>query len=191
MSSVLQLCFDRISSRQQDLYATPKDFEELFLKEMTNLCRLSICLAGDAQRAETCLKLAMEDCLRTDSVAKHRVHMWARRMLIRHAIRLVLGVENEILCEAALDFPLQASEFRANALRNAIRNLPDLDRLALVICAIERYSILDCALLLRKAPQDVYQAVVRATHQIASQCEKEGPGGKCKSARRRTVRLPR
>jgi hypothetical protein len=168
MKSVLSLHGHQFSSSEQDLFATFEDFGQLFAKEMTTLFCLAMDLTADADRAETPLILAMRDCFQKNNLAKHRVHTWARRMVIRNAIRLVLGIENEILCEAGLDFPLQPSEFPADALRNsvAIRNLPDPDRLAFVICVVERYSILDCALLLRKAPQEVHDAIVRATNQV-------------------------
>jgi DNA-directed RNA polymerase specialized sigma24 family protein len=50
----------------------------------------------------------------------------------------------------------------------AVLELPEFDRLVFVICVLERLSILDCALLLRKSPKDVNNAIVRATNQIAS-----------------------
>jgi len=165
---VLPLHSHWLSSSEQDLFATFEDFGQLFGKEMTKLFWLAMDLTADADRAETCLILAMRDCFQKNSLAKHRVHIWARRMVIRNAMRLVLGIENEILCDAGLDFPLQPREFPIDLLRDsvAIRNLPDLDRLAFVICVVERYSILDCALLLRKAPQEVHDAIVRATNQV-------------------------
>jgi hypothetical protein len=168
MKSMLPLHNHRLSSSEQDLFATFEDFGQLFAKEMTKLFCLAMDLTADADRAETCLILAMRDCFRQTSLAKHRVHTWARRMVIRNAMRLVLGIENEILCDTGLDFPLQPSEYPIDALRGsvAIRNLPDLDRLAFVIRVVERYSILDCALLVRKAPQEVHDAIVRATSQV-------------------------
>jgi hypothetical protein len=65
---------------------------------------------------------------------------------------------------------LQPSEYRIEALREsaAIFDLPDFDRLVFVICVLERYSILDCALLLRRSPKDVNDARVRAIYQVVS-----------------------
>jgi hypothetical protein len=168
MKSMLPLHSHRLSSSDQDLLSTPEDLEQLFAKEMTKLFCLAMHLTADADRAETCLILAMRDCFETNRLAKHRALTWARRMVIRNGMRLVLGIENEILCESGLDFPLQPMEFPIDALRDsvAIRNLHDLDRLAFVICVVERYSILDCALLLRKAPREVHDAIVRATNQV-------------------------
>ena len=141
---MLPLHGHRLIYGEQDLLATPEDFQQLFAKEMTNLFCLAMHLTADADRAETCLIVGMRNCFQNNSLAKHRVHAWARRMVIWNAMRLVLGIENEILCEAGLDFPLQPRELPIGTLRDsaAIRNLPDLDRLAFVICVVERYSIL-------------------------------------------------
>ena len=94
--------------------------------------------------------------------------------MIRNAIRLVLGansiVPGNIDCEEVSDFHLQPTEYRIEALRNSlsILRLPDLDRLIFVICVLERYSILDCALLLKKSPQAVNDARLRAITQLVS-----------------------
>lgn len=165
---MLPLHSRRLNTGEQDLFATFEDFGQFFAKEMTKLLCLALILTGDTERAETCLILAMRDCFRENSLAKDRVDTWARRMVIRHAIPLVLGVENEVLCDPVLDLPLQPSEYPIRALGDsvAIRNLPELDRLAFVICAVERYPILGCALLLRQTPQEVHDAIVRSAKQI-------------------------
>jgi hypothetical protein len=89
-------------------------------------------------------------------------------MVVRNAIGLVWGTKNDILAESGFEFHLQSSDFPLEGLREslAILALPHLDRLAFVICVLERYSILDCALLLRKAPQEVYDAIVRAKSHV-------------------------
>jgi hypothetical protein len=55
---------------------------------------------------------------------------------------------------------------------HAILTLPDFDRLIFVICVLERYSILDCALLLRRSPKDVNDARVRAINHVVSDEER-------------------
>ena len=165
---MLQLTSYRASPDEKHLSATAEDFERLFARQNTDLMRLSLHLTADAEKAETCLILAMRDCCFRSSVSKDRLHSWARRMVMRNAIRLVCGAPNDVLGESGIDFHLQPSDFQNDALREslAILTLPDLDRLAFVICILERYSILDCALLLRKAPQEVYDAIVRAIAQV-------------------------
>ena len=152
----------------KDPYAAAEDFEQFFANQNTDLFRLSLQLTADAEKAERCLILAMRDCFFRSNVLKDRVGTWARRMVMRNAIRLVWGRSNDILVESGSEFHSQPSYCSLEALREsvAILTLPDLERLAFVICILERYSILDCALLLRKAPREVYEAIVRATSQV-------------------------
>ena len=83
------------------------------------------------------------------------------------------------LLKTALEFQLQPNDYPLEELKEsvAILTLPDLDRLAFVICVLERYSILDCALLLRKTPQEVHEAILRAADQDVSVEERKIPHG--------------
>lgn len=174
MKSALQLHSNQFKLTEEDPYATTNDFQRLFAREMTDLFRLSLHLTADAEKAETCLILAMRECFANCAVAKQWALIWARRTVIRNAIRLVLGTNNaipiDIYGEAGPDFHLQPSEYRIEELRDslAILQLADFDRLVFVICVLERYSILDCALLLKKSPKEVNDARVRAINQILS-----------------------
>jgi DNA-directed RNA polymerase specialized sigma24 family protein len=116
----------------------------------------------------------MRECFANSTVSKEWALIWARRTVVRNAIRLVLGTEDAmpsyIYSEEEPDFHLQPGEYRLEALRDslAILALPDFDRLVFVICVLERYSILDCALLLKRSQKDVNDARVRAMNQVAS-----------------------
>ena len=146
-----QIKSHRVSINEKNLYATAKDFEQLFAKETTDLLRLSLHLTADAEKAESCLILAMRDCFFRSSVSKDRVGIWARRMVIRNAVRLIWETPHDIVDDSALEFQLQPSDYPLEELREsvAILTLTDLDRMAFVICVLQRYSILDCDLLLR------------------------------------------
>jgi len=168
IKDVLQLKTHVVSRNRKDPYATAEDFERFFAKDTTDLFPLCLQLTADAEKAESCLILTMRDCFRSNSIAKRSVHTWARRMVILNAIRLLGGLPNEILGESGFEFHLQPGDLSLELLREslAVLTLPDLDRLAFVICVLERYSILDCALLLRKSPQDVYDAIARARSHV-------------------------
>jgi DNA-directed RNA polymerase specialized sigma24 family protein len=174
MKSALQFHSNQFKLIEEDTFATTDDFQRLFAKEMTDLFRLSLLLTADAEKAECCLILAMRECMAISTVSKKWALNWARRMVVRNAIRLVAGkksaMPNDTYSEAGPDFHLQPSEYRIEAIQDAhaILTLPDFDRLAFVICVLERYSILDCALLLRRSPKDVNDARVRAINQIVS-----------------------
>jgi hypothetical protein len=170
MISPLHLARHRQKSNETRSYATDADFQELSTREMTDFFQLSFQLTADANKAERCLTLAMKDCFGTSTILKGFARTWARRMVIKRAIQLVLGINNEFARDAESEFHLQPNRYPIEVLREsvAILALPEFDRLAFVICVLERLSILDCALLLRKSPKDVSDATARATNQIAS-----------------------
>jgi len=180
MKSALQFHSNQFRLTEEDTYATTDDFQRLFAREMTELFRLSLHLTADAEKAETCLILTMRECFVNSTVSKRWALVWARRTVVRNAIRLVLGTEDampiDICGDAGPDFHLQPSEYRIEALRDslAILVLPDFDRLVFVICVLERYSTLDCALLLKRSPKDINDARVRATSQVVSAGERNG-----------------
>ena len=150
MKTALQFHSRQIKLAEKDIYATTDDFQGLFAREMTDLFRLSLQLTADAEKAETCLILAMRECFANGAVAKEWALIWTRRTIIRNAICLVFGTENGLPndphSDVGPDFHLQACGYRLEALRNSltILALPDFDRLVFVICVLERYSILDC-----------------------------------------------
>ena len=145
-------------------YATQDDFQQLFATGATDLFRLSLQLTADTEKAERCLILAMKYCFGTSTIFKDFAHVWARRMVIRSAIQLAFDVDHDSANDAET-----AIHPHSNGLHNdhqlasmVALQLPRFDRLAFVICVFERLSISDCALLLRKSPKDVNEAIARA-----------------------------
>ena len=168
--SVLHVPSNRGNCRETRSFTTNDDFQQLFSKEITDLFRLSLQLTANAEKAERCVIDAMKDCSGRTTIARGFARVWARRMVIQHAIRLVLDIENDNALDIGCEIHLQPSENRIRELQEsvAILELPDFDRLAFVTCVLERLSILDCALLMRKSPKDVCDAVERATNRVAS-----------------------
>ena len=194
MKTALQFHSRQFKLAEKDIYATTDDFQGLFAREMTDLFRLSLQLTADAEKAETCLILAMRECFANAAVAKEWALIWTRRTIIRNAICLVFSTENGLPIDphsdVGPDFHLQACGYRLEALRNSltILALPDFDRLVFVICVLERYSIMDCALLLRRSAKDVNDARVRAINHVVSDEERNrhesattSPYGACSS----------
>lgn len=189
MLSALQIHRNRRHAEELDSCATAEDFQQMFATEMRDLFHLSLQLTGDAETAESCLIAAMRDCFSVSTVSKEWVHTWARRMVVRNAIRLVSGSEINIPCEIISVVCLQPAPYRIEVLResvailDAILDLPDFDRLAFVICALERYSILDAALLLKRTPREVNEAIARATNEVVSNEEgnRRGTPGKLRT----------
>lgn len=145
-------------------YATADDFWRLFSAEISDFFRLSLQLTADPKKAERCLVLAMKDCSRTHTIFRDFAHVWARRMIIRHAIHLIQSDDPEAACDS------QSTEIQNENQRKMAPALGpvELARLAFVICVVEHLSVHDCALLLGKSPRDVNEAIVRAESQITS-----------------------
>lgn len=80
-----------------------------------------------------------------------------------------MGIADSAASDQECEFHWQLCEYPGEGLSEseAILELPDFDRLAFVICVLERLSSLDCALLMKKSPKDVNDAIVRAKNGIA------------------------
>jgi hypothetical protein len=146
----------------------PEDVRRFFTGEMTDVLRLALHLTADVQKAETCLMLAMRDCFERGTVSEEWLPRWARRMVVRNAIRLVLEKETETCHETEFAFYQRTSDDLSYWVREsvAILQLDDFDRLAFVICVFERYALLDCALLMKTTPKNVRAAIARAGNQL-------------------------
>jgi len=145
-------------------YATNDDFRHLFTTESRSLLLLSLRLTANAERAAECLTRAIRDCYESNAISKLFASVWARRMVIRNAIHLAQHPNSD----EDGHFEQVDLQFGEEEQSSAILCLPKFDRLAFVICVLERLSVPDCALLLRSTPKDVNEAIVRAVDRITS-----------------------
>src|ERR1019366_2636448 len=70
-------------------HATSEDFCELFTKDVKGLYLLSFLLTVDHEKAEQCFVAGLDGCVNGNSVFREWAHSWARRVIIRHAVRMV------------------------------------------------------------------------------------------------------
>jgi hypothetical protein len=153
-------------------YASKEEFASVFESERVSLLSLALLLTANLEAANKCLILALRECIACSPVSKGWVLTWARRVVIRSAISLVMGsgermfvgtngnAEKELMVSSANDSPGRIFDARP------ILDLPVLDRFAFVICILERYSMHDCALLLGRSPRDVRKACRRAGNHV-------------------------
>jgi DNA-directed RNA polymerase specialized sigma24 family protein len=176
MKSLLQFHSDRFKLIEDETHAVNDEFQRLFATEMTDLFRLSMNLTADTETAESCLILAMRECLKSQSNFNSRelTRAWARRVIIRTAIHLVHAEESRkpggSLGEPTFYVQSQTNRYRTTAVPEslAVLNLPDFDRLVYVICVLEHYSLAHCALLLSRSEKDVNDARLRATIRVVT-----------------------
>jgi DNA-directed RNA polymerase specialized sigma24 family protein len=158
--------------RDRSEYADEQEFVNTFECEKTGLQRLSILLTANSLTANRCLNRALRECIASSSVSKEWALSWARRMVIRNAIGLLIGNGNRSFAnkigdtdKAPIAFAPDDSE-SAIAISESILDLPQFERFVFVICVLERYSIHDCALLLGKSPREVKEVQHRVGNQL-------------------------
>lgn len=154
-------------------YASGSDFCRIFAENMKNLYLLSMVLTADSDKAEQCFVTGLEDCANGNAVFKEWAQSWARRMVIRNAIRLVTPrpPEEEV---SPRTLPTRSMEGLFGDAQRAIEtemssllDLEPFERFAFVMSVLERYSVQDCALLLNSTRQAVIAARSRAMQQLA------------------------
>lgn len=163
------------SSKQRTaLYATAADFCRIFNDDMKNLYLLSLVLTADPEKAEQCLVSGLEDCAASNQVFKEWARSWARRVVIKNAIRMIApGPER---ASQVLN-PCAAKTRRASKLSwpetmpiamSALLELPPFERFAFVMSVLEGCSDQDSGLLLGCTRESLVAARVRALQWIGS-----------------------
>ena len=155
------------------LYATCGDFCRIFAEDMKNLYLLALVLTADPEKAEQCFVSGLDDCTAGNPVFREWARSWARRVVIKRAIRMIApGREraSQVLYPAATKAALVSNAGRAQRVPAevyAIFALPALERFAFVMSVLERYSDLDCALLLGCTRESFIQARLQALQRIS------------------------
>jgi DNA-directed RNA polymerase specialized sigma24 family protein len=158
--------------RERCEYASKEEFVSAFERERVGLQRLALLLTKNSEAAKLCLIRSFRECVAGSSVSKGWILSWARRVVIRNAISLVMcpGHPSFVNTNDDADSGLVAfspdDALGAIAEFESIFGLPEFDRLVFVICVLEHYSILDCALLLGKSPREINEVRYRIGDQV-------------------------
>jgi DNA-directed RNA polymerase specialized sigma24 family protein len=155
-------------------YAGREELASVFECQRAGLQKLALLLTADEQAARRCMILAFRECIAGSPISREWALNWTRRMVIRNAISLVMGRENESHVntndgtDSALTGFSPDDSPGANAESESILDLPELDRFVFVICVLERYSMYDCALLLGRSPRDINEARQRVGNRVGN-----------------------
>jgi DNA-directed RNA polymerase specialized sigma24 family protein len=149
-------------------YASSDDFRRVFHEETDSLYRLAFLLTADRDKAQQCFVSGLEDSVNGSPVFKDWAHSWARRTVIQNAIRLInpYSIEEHDPSNFDSSGTPQAVEQEEAA---AVLRLEPFERFVYVMSVLERYSDVDCCLLLGCARRDVIAARIRALQQIEMQ----------------------
>ena len=151
----------RLPSVRSDEYATCADFCKAFNDSMDRLYMLALRLTGTPEMAERCFLSAFESCLGGKTAFRESAQSWARRTMIRAAIRIVFASEipasNHFQAE-----PVVGRVTGEGDLIAVMSNLEPFDRFVYTLSVLERISVHECALLLNSSVHEVMDARARA-----------------------------
>lgn len=162
---------NHFSKERAALYATDSDFCRIFKEDMQSLYLLSLLLTADPEKAEQCYVSGLNDSSEGNKVFKEWAKSWARRVVIKNAIRAIspATTRQETSQDDVTEFG-ERSRLHAQtglpAELSAVLSCPSIERFAFVMSFCEGYSDHDCALLLGCMRADVAAARVRALQRI-------------------------
>jgi DNA-directed RNA polymerase specialized sigma24 family protein len=144
--------------------ATREDFRRVFTENMDGLYQLSLILTGDHEKAEQCFVAGFDDAVNANRVFKDWAHSWAKRAIIRNAIRTLQPLPD------ASGSSIPAAKQERSAINNLLA-LGDFERFVFVMSVLEGYSERECAVLLECSLQEIGAARIRAMKQLGSSNE--------------------
>ncbi len=151
-------------------YATPDDFCQVFHDHLDNLYTLSLLLTADRHKADQCFVSGLDDCLEGNPVFREWAQSWARRTVIKNAIRMISPLRHETETTAGIPEPFS----EADTPIAAITSLEPLDRFVYVLSVLERYSDGECSILLGCTVARVLDARIRALQAPGSVGSRKG-----------------
>lgn len=155
-------------------YVTSEEFCSIFTRDMQPLYTLALVLTGDQEKAEQCFLGALEDCQRA-RVFRNWAQSWARLAIIERAIRIV----KPLLARASSSEPEHRVQENPGLHPEAlpILRLNAFDRFVFALLVLDRYSVRDCAILLKCARREVEEARRRAVEFFAEAGRQLLPAG--------------
>jgi hypothetical protein len=148
-------------------YATIADFQDIYQEEMDGLYVLSVILTGDVEKAEQCFVSALQECLHGMDVFIEWARSWARRAIIKHAIRLIVPLPESVDSLPSLG-PLGSSAPGMNDMAGAVFAMGAFERFVFVMSLLERLSDEECSVLLGCAKWDIKTSRVRALQRLSN-----------------------
>jgi DNA-directed RNA polymerase specialized sigma24 family protein len=166
-------------------YATREDFCRVFTENLNGLYQLSYLLTGDDAKAQQCFVAGLEHCVKAKTVFKDRARSWAKRAIIKNAIRALQPQAAD--SDSSLPASVASQKNKLRIIRDghleidSVLALEDFERFVFVMTVLERYSDHDSALLIGCSIAEIRAARICALEEIAtlacSDSSCEGPLG--------------
>ena len=155
-------------------YASNGDFQRIFHEDMNGLYLLSSLLTADHEKAEQCFVSGLEDAVNGNRVFKEWASSWARRVIIKNAVKVInpRPVERSAhSSRVSVNSNGKTLPAQQEVEITAVLGLEPFERFVYVMTVLEGYSVQDCSLLLGCARRDGLAARSRALQQIGSVIE--------------------
>jgi len=152
-------------------YATAEDFRRLFIEEMDGLYQLSYLLTGDDEMAQQCFVAGLEDSVQAHNTFREWAHSWAKRAIIRNAIRILRPQPAD--SDSSLPASVVSEKNKLRIIRDghleidSLLALEDFERFVFVMTVLERYSDHESALLIGCSLAEIRAARICALEEIA------------------------
>lgn len=165
-------CSPRDAAEDKNAYVTREDLCKLFTEDVNGLYLLSFLLTANHEKAERCFVAGLDDCVDGNPIFHHWAHAWARRVIVRNAIRIIL--HHAVIGRPIGDAAAWQSQDEDQMLSvqdvpfASVLALEDRERFAYVLSVLERYPERDCATLLDASTQEIREAVVSAREHVAN-----------------------
>jgi hypothetical protein len=157
----------QISDLRRTNYATVTDFCAIFTEEMHSLYLLAFLLTADNDKAEHCFVCGLGECVEAIGVFMERASSWARRTILKHAIRMIMPAPEHSNNMSSIGLN-EAATLGSSNLFTAIVALSPFERFVYVMSMLERQSDEDCSRLLRCSRRDVTIARELALRRLAN-----------------------
>lgn len=161
----------RFREVEANVYASREDFHAIFNEDLKDLYQLSFLLTRDPAKAERCLVVGLEDCVRENRIFREWARSWAKRVIVQNAIREMKPrpIQSKLSMSGVMFFDedQHARGLGGHFEIDAVLQLSDFNRFAFVMSALEHYSEHECGLLLGCSARDVREGRTRALKELA------------------------
>jgi hypothetical protein len=162
----------QVREEEANLLASREDFHTIFNENLKEFYQLSLLLTRDPAKAERCFVDGLEDCVTGNRVFREWARSWAKRTIVRNAIRGLNprpSQSNSPLSGGISPNIYQLSRGPGGHFEiDAVLRLADFDRFVFVMSVLEHYSEYDCALLLGCSAIEIREGRTRALKELAT-----------------------
>jgi hypothetical protein len=139
----------------------------ILTEEMHSLYLFSFLLTADTDIAEQCYICGLGECVEGISVFMDWARSWARRTILKHAIRMIMPAPEHMDKLSSTSLTGVATSGKNN-LFAAIVALSAFERFVFVMSVLEKHSDEDCSMLLGCSRRDVMIARELALKRLAN-----------------------